>query len=140
MKRIVMLLFSLLAVIVNVSAYTVEFETFRKDCEIMLSKKSATWSGDYSKLPVNVVQKVIIDNSEKTITIGVDKYEFMDYPKWNVSQTYRSVSYECIDIKSLGKVKIYYIEYDKTDNCRMLVIWYDVEDKPIEIYNMRRKK
>ena len=81
----------------------------------------------------------MIDNNTKTITIGEARFEFMDFPEeWNVSQTYRSVRYECIDLSSLGKVYIYLIEYDKTENVRMKLVWYDIDGKSTELYSMRK--
>lgn len=121
------------------NASSVSYTTFRKDQDILLSKKKADWEGDYYRLPKNVEVNVVIDNKTKTITIGEARFEFMDFPEeWNVSQTYRSVRYECIDLSSLGKVYIYLIEYDKTENVRLKLIWYDIDGKSSELYSMRK--
>lgn len=117
----------------------ISYTTFRKDSDILLSKKKADWEGDYVKLPQNSDLGVVIDNSTKTIKLGDMMFEFMEFPEeWNVSQTYRSVRYECIEISSLGKVYIYLIEYDKTPNVRLKLVWYDIDGKSTELYSMRR--
>lgn len=122
------------------NASSVSYTTFRKDFNILLSKKKADWEGDYYRLPKNVELPVVIDNKTKTITIGEMMFEFMDFPEeWNVSQTYRSVRYECIELSSLGKVYIYLIEYDKTENVRLKLVWYDIDGKSTELYSMKKK-
>lgn len=137
MKKLVLLIFSLVMMLFQAEA--VSYVSFRRDCDVLLSKKNADWEGDYSKLPVNWEVPVIIDNSDLKITIGSSQFEFMEVPKeWNVSQKWRCVRYECIDLVSLGKCYIYLIEYDKTKNSRLMVRWYDIDDKYSEIYNIRK--
>lgn len=138
MKKLFILAGLLFGMFSNVSS--VSYTTFRKDFNILLSKKKADWEGDYYRLPKNVELPVVIDNKTKTITIGEMMFEFMDFPEeWNVSQTYRSVRYECIELSSLGKVYIYLIEYDKTENVRLKLVWYDIDGKSTELYSMKKK-
>lgn len=134
------LLFIGLMILVQLqSLLAVSYTTFRRDVEVLLSKDKADWAGDYNKRSDNFKVPVVINNQEKTITLGGETFEFYEIPKeWNVSMYYRSVRYECIDLKTLGKVYIYLIEYDKTKNCRLMLVWYDIDDKSVEIYNMKR--
>lgn len=130
-----MLLFSIFAQVINAVQYT----TFRRDVDVLLSKRDAVWSGDYGKRAVNFEAPVEINNSTLTITLGGESFEFMEIPReWNVGRSFRTVRYEAIDNNTLGKVYIYLIEYDKTDNCRLMLVWYDLDDKPTEIYNIRK--
>lgn len=139
MKKILLSAILFILSICNISA--VSYTIFRRDTEILLTKKNASWIGDYSKLPNNFYDtNVEINNSELKIKIGGETFEFVEIPKeWNVGFSWRSVRYECIDLKTYGKVYIYLIEYDKTENCRLMLKWFDIDDKPVEIYNLKKK-
>lgn len=138
MKKFIICLLIFLSSLFSVSA--VSYTIFRRDVDILLNKQNAAWVGDYSRRPNNFYNtRVEINNNDLKIKIGSSEFEFMEIPKeWNVGFSWRSVRYECMDLQTYGKVYIYLIEYDKTENRRLMVKWLDIDDKPIEIYNMKK--
>ena len=122
----------------NINA--VEFEVFRKDSGVLLSRDRADWSGDYDCLPRNITASININNVDKTIEIDSKKYEFMEVPdKWTNWPRYGVVRYECIDTETLEKVFMYLIKYDTTSNLRLLVVRFDniSENNNIEMFSLR---
>ena len=139
MKKLVLVVLGLLlGTIVNINA--VEFEVFRKDSGVLLSRDRADWSGDYDCLPRNITASININNVDKTIEIDSKKYEFMEVPdKWTNWPRYGVVRYECIDTETLEKVFMYLIKYDTTSNLRLLVVRFDniSENNNIEMFSLR---